>query len=58
MDQRELTAGRDESSSGEGFDASVGHWCHRPEALVKGCCNYSVQVSLLRVFSFHLFILL
>lgn len=42
MDPRELTAGRDESS-GEGFDASVGHWCHRPEALVKGCCNYNVQ---------------
>lgn len=55
MSQGELTTGQDDPSSSDGFDASVGHWCHRPEALVKGCCNYSVQVSLLRIFSFFYF---
>jgi len=37
----------DEREGSETLEASVSQWCHRPEALVKGCCNYNVQVSLL-----------
>lgn len=30
---------------GDGGDAGVRQWRHKPEVLVKGCCNYSAQVG-------------